>query len=57
MILDRFNSYLSRFCNFPDGFPPNPSRRGDDIIAKAMKTAMLLFIKMNENKEILHVLD
>ena len=57
MIFDRFNTYLTRFCEFPDGFPPDLSRKGDDILAKAMKTALLLFIKLNEHKEINHVLE
>jgi hypothetical protein len=57
MILERFNNYLSRYCQFPDGLPPDASRRGDDILAKAMKTAMLLFVKLNESREIIQVLE
>jgi hypothetical protein len=41
MILERFNTFLSRFCDFPDNSPPDPTRKGDDIISKALRTALL----------------
>ena len=49
MIIERFNGYLTRFCDNTD----YGDRKSENFIPRVLKTAVLRFSEVNDPREIL----